>query len=91
LFLDLLFLAWYISFRFVILHFASFRLTPCQFPAPTRFKGFTECEKMDFKARLQRVGSLEVLIQVKTPDEGFVIYCQMWKNTVRFFNRIFIF
>jgi hypothetical protein len=29
---------------------------------------------MDFKARLQRVGSFEVLIQVKTPDEGFVIY-----------------
>jgi hypothetical protein len=32
-------------------------------------KGFTECEKMDFKGRLQRVGSFEVLIQVKTPDE----------------------
>jgi hypothetical protein len=32
------------------------------------------CEKMDFKGRLQRVGSFEVLIQVKTPDEGFVIY-----------------
>ena len=43
------------------------------------FKGFTECEKMDFKARFQRVGSFEVLIQVKTPDEGFVIYKEQIK------------
>jgi hypothetical protein len=40
----------------------------------TLFKGFTECEKMDFKAPPQRVGSFEVLIQVKTLEEDFLIY-----------------
>jgi hypothetical protein len=46
----------------------------CQFQklVPVHFKWFTECEKMNFKARLQRIGSFEVLIQVKIPDEGFV-------------------
>ena len=54
----------------------KFFKTPCQFqkPTPARFKlGLTECEKIEFKARLQRVGSIEVLIKCtsKNPGLGF--------------------